>query len=78
MANARAAAASLAIVVASLAAFEWRASPWLRARMGGQDVLDVIPWRSPDDVHAALEAYGPSGRQRYRRYLAADALFPLH
>lgn len=77
LADAPAALVSLAIVAGSLIVFGRFVSPWLKGRTGGQPVLDITPWRSPEDVDAALEAYGASGRQWYRRYLLADALFPV-
>lgn len=57
--------------------FELWISPWLEGNMGGERLLDLMPWRTPADVDAAFFVYSESGRAFYRRVLLVDLLFPL-
>jgi hypothetical protein len=57
--------------------FHFWISPWLQRHMGGEELMDLMQWRTPADVDAALSAYGESGRALYRRVLLVDLLFPL-
>lgn len=68
---------SFFFVAGILAVFWWFGSPLLEDRMGGERVLDVMPWRGPDDVNSALQAYGASGRQWYLSYLVFDTVFAV-
>jgi hypothetical protein len=48
----------------------------LKPRMGGRQILDIRPYTA-EQAHAALEAYGQTGRVAYLVYLAADLVTPL-
>lgn len=48
------------------------------AAAGGQTILDQKPAFSSEEVYRRLDAFGPTGRERYRWFLATtDVIFPL-
>lgn len=51
-------------------------NPQLVKLSGGEGLLDLKPFYSPHEAFAALGRYGTEGRALYRRYLAADFVFP--
>lgn len=62
---------------AFLVLFRQLLSPWLQDHMSGGELLDLMYWRTPGDLNAALDTYGTDGRNFYRNVLLVDLLFPI-